>query len=99
MDDKNSNNPIDFYYSSSTDPFDFDTNTTSIMITNLDDILNNDNSTNHFSNTNYRRPIHEDILYEVEHENSCSDHSQNTSSMMVTNDQVNFFFILYLRQN
>ncbi|CAF1156252.1 unnamed protein product [Rotaria sordida] len=94
----------DFHYSSSNDPFGFDNNNnnnninnnnTSIMITNLDDILidDNDNTNNNFLNTiNYRRPIQEDILYEVEHENSFSDHSQNTSSIIATNDQTSIKF-------
>jgi hypothetical protein len=58
------------------------------MITNLDDIIIDDDE-NHYLNTNYRRPIQEDILYEVEHENSFSDHSQNTSSIIPTDDKVN----------
>jgi hypothetical protein len=82
------------------DPFDFDNhnNSSSIMITNLDDILIDDDdddrddySPNRHLNTNYRRPIQEDILYEVEHENSFSDHSQNTSSIIATDDKVNFY--------
>lgn len=79
------------------EPFDFDSQTSSMMITNLDDILIDDDDdenggnypSDRFSNSNYRRPIQEDILYEVEHENSYSDHSQNTSSIIVTDDQVN----------
>ncbi|CAF4737167.1 unnamed protein product [Rotaria socialis] len=100
MEDKTTNMHNSFLYSSSNDPFDFDddyddddnnnNNNSSIMITNLDDILIDDNengdSTNQFLGTNYRRPIQEDILYEVEHENSLSDHSQNTSSIIATND-------------
>ena len=77
------------------DPLDFDNQTSSMMITNLDDMLIDDDddddenySFDRFSNGNYRRPIQEDILYEVEHENSFSDHSQNTSSIIVTDDQV-----------
>ena len=79
-------------------PFDFDNNHSSIMITNLDDILidddndENDYSPNNFLNINYRRPIQEDILYEVEHENSFSDNSQNTSSIIATDDKVNLYF-------
>ena len=54
------------------------------MITNLDDLLiedeDDDDDDQHLSkdllNSNYRRPIQEDILYEVEHENSLSEHSQ-----------------------
>jgi hypothetical protein len=79
------------------DPFDFNNNHSSIMITNLDDILiddddENDYSPNNFLNINYRRPIQEDILYEVEHENSFSDNSQNTSSIIATDDKVNLYF-------
>jgi hypothetical protein len=85
MENNNSNKPHDFHYSSSNDPFDFDNNNSSIMITNLDDILIDDND---FQNINYRRPIQEDILYEVENENSFSDHSQNTSSIIFTDDKV-----------
>ncbi|CAF1582382.1 unnamed protein product [Adineta steineri] len=86
MEDKTSNN---FHISSSNDPFGFDDNNNNInhsstMITNLDDISNDDNN----SNTNYRRPIQEDILYEVEHENSLSDHSQNTSSFIAADDKI-----------
>jgi hypothetical protein len=84
------------------DPFDFDNNISSIMITNLDDILidddddDNNYSPNRLSNGNYRRPIQEDILYEVEHENSFSDHSQNTSSIITTDDKVNLYSNLIL---
>ncbi len=84
------------------DPFDFDNNISSIMITNLDDILidddddDNNYSPNRLSNGNYRRPIQEDILYEVEHENSFSDHSQNTSSIIITDDKVNLYSNLIL---
>jgi hypothetical protein len=98
MEDKNLN-----------DPFDFDNNnnnSSSIMITNLDDILidddddDSDYSPNRILNSNYRRPIQEDILYEVEHENSFSDHSQNTSSITATDDKVhldlNFVFFRHL---
>jgi len=80
------------------DSFDFDNNNnhSSIMITNLDDILIDDNennySSNNFLNIKYRRPIQEDILYEVEHENSFSDNSQNTSSIIATDDKVNLYF-------
>ncbi len=81
-------------------------NNSSIMITNLDDILvydddeddNDDDDPNHLKdsstyllNTNYRRPIQEDILYEVEHENSYSDHSQK-SSIIIADDNVSIFF-------
>ncbi|UJR36375.1 hypothetical protein I4U23_029099 [Adineta vaga] len=84
---------------SSLDPFGFNhnNNNSSLMITNLDDILIDDddddnqnrskNSPDYLSNNNYRRPIQEDILYEVEHENSYSDHSQNTSSIIATDDK------------
>ncbi|CAF3435036.1 unnamed protein product, partial [Rotaria sp. Silwood2] len=96
MEDKTLNILNDFHYSSSNDPFCFDNNNnnnnnTSIMITNLDDILidDNENTNNNFLNTtNCRRPIQGDILYEVEHENSFSDHSKNTSSIIATNDQI-----------
>ncbi|CAF0782207.1 unnamed protein product [Adineta ricciae] len=86
----------------SLDPFGYNhnNNNSSLMITNLDDILidddedgdNNDqnrldDSPNYLSNGNFRRPIQEDILYEVEHENSLSDHSQNTSSAIATDDK------------
>ncbi|CAF1338541.1 unnamed protein product [Adineta steineri] len=69
-------------------------NNSSLMITDLDDLLNEDDdddhlkdSPNYLSNSNYRRPIQEDILYEVEHENSYSDHSQNTSSIITADDK------------
>ncbi|CAF4588523.1 unnamed protein product [Rotaria sp. Silwood2] len=83
MEDKTLNILNDFHYSSLNDPFCFDNNNnnnnnTSIMITNLDDILidDNENTNNNFLNTtNCRRPIQGDILYEVEHENSFSDHT------------------------
>ncbi len=81
------------------DPFD---NSSSIMITNLDDILIDDDddgddySPNRLLNANYRRPIQEDILYEVEHENSYSDNSQNTSSIIATDDKVNCYSNLFL---
>lgn len=75
------------------DPSDSENNYSSIMITNLDDILIDDEDENSSSerilNGNGRRPIQEDILYEVEHENSLSDHSQNTSSIIMTDDKVN----------
>ncbi|CAF2399841.1 unnamed protein product [Rotaria sp. Silwood2] len=74
-------------------------NNSSMMITNLDDILtddydiDDDDEQNHLKdtstyllNTNFRRPIQEDILYEVEHENSFSDNSQHTSSMIIADD-------------
>lgn len=75
------------------DPFDFDNHMSSMMITNLDDLSIDDDDDENLSsersrNGNYRRPIQEDILYEVEHENSFSDHSQNTSSIIVTEDKV-----------
>ena len=64
------------------------------MITNLDDIfIENDDDENQYLNGSYRRPIQEDILYEVEHENSLSDHSQNTSSIIAANDdKVKLYF-------
>jgi hypothetical protein len=87
MDDKNSNHFTDFHFSSSNDPFGFDHNTnSSLMITNLDDLLINEDDEN---NRYQRRPIQEDILYEVEHENSFSDHSQNASSIIAADDKVN----------
>ncbi|CAF3725054.1 unnamed protein product [Rotaria sp. Silwood1] len=100
FDDKTSNihNNNNFHYSLSNNPFDFDNNNitnnnnnSSIMITNLDDIII-DNNENNILHTNYRRPIQEDILYEVEHENSFSDHSQNTSSIIATNDKPSIKF-------
>jgi hypothetical protein len=98
MDDKtNSNNYTDFHFSSSNDPFGFDqNNNSSIMITNLDDLLidDGDDENTRFLNMNHRRPIQEDILYEVEHENSFSDHSQNTSSIIATDDKVNLYSYL-----
>ncbi|CAF0981224.1 unnamed protein product [Adineta ricciae] len=81
-----------FHLSSTNNPFGYDddnnnNNQSSIMITNLDDILiENDDDENQYLNGSYRRPIQEDILYEVEHENSLSDHSQNTSSIIAAND-------------
>lgn len=94
IEDKSANINNKFHYSTSNDPFDFDNynNHSGIMITNLDDILIDDNQTNSFSNGNYRRPIQEDILYEVEHENSFSDNSQNASSIIAANDNVNLLF-------
>ncbi len=96
----------DFNYSPTIDPFSSNNNNNnpSTMITNLDDILIDDDdyddtqkdSTNYLLNTNYRRPIQEDILYEVEHENSFSDHSQNTSSIVITDDNVSLFYFLLL---
>jgi hypothetical protein len=93
----------DFHCSSTVDPFGFNNNNSSIMITNLDDILIDDDDdddgndlkdkSTYLLNTNYRRPIQEDILYEVEHENSFSDHSQNTSSIIIADDNnVSLFF-------
>ncbi len=96
----------EFHCSSTVDPFGFNNNNSSIMITNLDDILIDDDdddddeqhhlkdSSNFLLNTNYRRPIQEDILYEVEHENSYSDHSQNTSSIIIADDNVSLSFFL-----
>jgi hypothetical protein len=89
----------DFHCSSTVDPFgsNNNNNNSSIMITNLDDILIDDDDddgqhlkdpSNYLLNANYRRPIQEDILYEVEHENSYSDHSQNTSSILIADDNV-----------
>ena len=100
----------DFHYSSTQDPFGYNNNNnnTSIMITNLDDILIDDdddddddidqdkNSSNYLLNINHRRPIQEDILYEVEHENSYSDHSQNTSSIILPEDTVSINTSIYL---
>jgi hypothetical protein len=92
----------EFQSLSNLDPFS-NNNNSSLMITNLDDILIDDDdskdSSNYLSNPNYRRPIQEDILYEVEHENSYSDHSQNTSLIIVADDNVSNFFLpslLYL---
>ena len=91
------------------DPIDAQTTNSSIMITDLDDVLmdedNDDNenrdngsfdASNYLLNINYRRPIQEDILYEVEHENSFSDHSQNTSSIAAAHERVShcFFFVI-----
>ena len=90
MDSQTSRAFDDFHCSSSEDPFGFDQHhSSSIMITNLDDIIvddGQDNSIDRFLHRNYRRPIQEDVLYEVEHENSFSDHSQNTSSIVPTDD-------------
>ena len=101
----------EFHCSSTVDPFGFKPNNSSTMVTNLDDILIDDydddddekeqqhlkDSSNYLTNTNYRRPIQEDILYEVEHENSLSDHSQNTSSIVIAGDNVRsvFFFLFF----
>lgn len=98
----------EFHCSSTVDPFGFNNNNnnSSIMITNLDDLLIDDDddddddlndlkdSSKYLLNTNYRRPIQEDILYEVEHENSYSDHSQNTSSIIIADDNVSTFSLL-----
>lgn len=79
---------------------DSDNNYSSTMITNLDDILlddeedNNNSSSDRIGNGKSRRPIQEDILYEVEHENSFSDHSQNTSSIVITEEKVNHWVLL-----
>jgi hypothetical protein len=93
----------DFHYSSTVDPFGYNNNTSSMMITDLDDLLLDDDEqiqfkdpSNYLLNTNYRRPIQEDILYEVEHENSYSDHSQNTSSIILVDDNVSIFFSLFV---
>jgi len=56
-----------------------------MMITNLDDIIVDNED---FVNGSQRRPIQEDILYEVEHENSFTDHSQNTSIVNPIDEQV-----------
>ena len=81
------------------DPFD-SKSTSMIMITDLDDILAEDDeneanpskdSANYLLDADYRRPIQEDILYEVEHENSFSDHSQNTPSVPVAESIVRIF--------
>jgi hypothetical protein len=81
----------DFHVSSSSDPFGFD-RPTSVMVTDLDDFYSNDQelllSSDSFSNRSHRRPIQEDILYEVEHENSLSEHSQNASLIVPTVDVV-----------
>lgn len=81
--DKNFNE--DFLFSD--DPIDSKANS-SMMITNLDDLLiedDDDDDDQHLSkdllNSNYRRPIQEDILYEVEHENSLSENSQGPSTV------------------
>jgi len=94
------NQQLDFHYSSSNDPFGSDGTTmnnqteTTMMITNLDDIFMNEDDDQELLQTseerfqrNYRRPIQEEILYEVEHENSFSDQSQNTSSIVPTDHQ------------
>ena len=95
--------------SSNEHPIDAPTNS-SIMITNLDDVLmdednsnNNDDdneirddASNYLLNTNYRRPIQEDILYEVEHENSFSDHSQNTSSIAAAHERVSHCIVFVI---
>ena len=79
---------------------DSDNNYSSMMITNLDDILlddddeeENSSSERMLNASNARRPIQEDILYEVEHENSLSDHSQNTSSIVITDEKVHSLFL------
>lgn len=112
----------EFHCSTTADPFDFKSKNSSIMITNLDDMLadddddiNNDDDdddddedddqnlfkdkSTYLLNTSYRRPIQEDILYEVEHENSFSDHSQYTSSMVMADDNVRNFLCLYYLEN
>ncbi|CAF3569819.1 unnamed protein product [Rotaria sordida] len=73
-------------------------NNSSIMITNLDDLLMDDydadddehnhlkDSSTYLLNASFRRPIQEDILYEVEHENSFSDNSQHTTSVIIADD-------------
>lgn len=90
----------EFHCSSTVDPFgsNHNNNNSSMMITNLDDILIDDDDdeelkdpSSYLLNTNYRRPIQEDILYEVEHENSYSDHSQNTSSIVMPDNNVSIF--------
>lgn len=88
-----------------TEPFDFHANHSSLMITNLDDILINDNEENNdihdssnLLNAHYHRPIQEDILYEVEHENSLSDHSHNTSAIIPTDHNVNLYSYLIINK-
>ncbi|CAM4899131.1 unnamed protein product [Rotaria socialis] len=92
----------EFHCSSTVDPFGYKHNNKSAMITNLDDLPadydnsgedDNDDEGNHLKdrstyllNTNYRRPIQEDILYEVEHENSYSDNSQQTTSLILADE-------------
>ncbi|CAF2179940.1 unnamed protein product [Rotaria magnacalcarata] len=92
----------EFHCSSTVDPFGYKHNNKSTMITNLDDLsADYDNSgedddddegndlrdkSTYLLNTNYRRPIQEDILYEVEHENSYSDNSQHTTSIILADD-------------
>ena len=101
----------DFHCSSTVDPFgtNQNNNNSSMMITNLDDILIDDDDdddegqhlkdrSSYLLNTNYRRPIQEDILYEVEHENSYSDHSQNTSSIVIADNNVSIFSCIVLKQ-
>ena len=97
----------EFHCSSTVDPFgsNHNNNNSSMMITNLDDILIDDDDdedeelkdpSNYLLNTNYRRPIQEDILYEVEHENSYSDHSQNTSSIVMPDNNVSIFSLVFV---
>ena len=89
----------EFHCSSTVDPFGFNHNNSnsSIMITDLDDLLIDDEldakpqektPSNLLLNANYRRPIQEDILYEVEHENSYSEHSPNNSIVIPVEDNV-----------
>ena len=107
MENKNNDNEVtffdEFHCSSTVDLFGFKPNNSSIMVTNLDDILIDDyddeneqqhlkDSSNYLTNMNCRRPIQEDILYEVEHENSLSEHSQHTSSIAVSDDNVRSSF-------
>lgn len=92
----------EFHCSSTVDPFgsNHNNNNSTMMITNLDDILIDDDDddeelkdpSTYLLNSNYRRPIQEDILYEVEHENSYSDHSQNASSIVMPDTNVSIFF-------
>ncbi|CAF0889965.1 unnamed protein product, partial [Didymodactylos carnosus] len=73
-------NESDFHYSTTRDPFGFGCTT----ITNLDDIIDDNHDVTMIKN--YRRPLQEDILYEVENENSHSDHSPNTTSVIALDD-------------
>lgn len=86
-------NQLDFHYSSSIDPFGEDgtmnnqtSEHSSMMITNLDDIFigedDDEDQEVHLQPKLSRRPIQEDILYEVEHENSLSEISPNTTSIV-----------------
>lgn len=77
-----------------------------VMITNLDDLLidgqddQEENDLKHSSSflldNKFRRPIQEDILYEVEHENSLSETSQHAPSIIKLDEMVriNLIFLL-----